>query len=189
MQINDRAIRDAVQGGTLGITPDPSDIQYQPASLDLRLGREFFQFSDGAEPIDPEAPFDDSWGERVTLPESTEFLLLYPGRFLLGTTVERVTMPTDWVARVEGRSSLGRIGLIVHATAGFIDPGFEGQITLEMFNLGHRPIKLRPGMRICQLSFSAMNAPALRPYGHPDLKSKYHGQAGVTPSRLHLDAR
>ena len=189
MQISDKTIRDAVSSGELGVTPGPTDIQYQPASLDLHLGREFFSFSNGHEPIDPDMPFDESWGEKIVLPDSTEFFLLEEGRFLLATTVETVRMPNDWVARVEGRSSLGRLGLIVHATAGFIDPGFTGQITLEMFNLGHRPIKLRPGMRICQLSFTKLDQPAVRPYGHPELKSKYNGQVGVTSSKLHLDVK
>jgi len=190
MHQNDTAIRAKHASGELVIDPPPEDIQFQPASLDLRLGNEFFVFHrplgrpEVIQPIDPEEGFPEKWGERIV---ADEFVLV--DDFILATTLETVRVPADWVARVEGRSSLGRLGLIVHATAGFVDPGFEGQITLEMFNLNPRPIRLRAGMRICQLAFETMSGPPARPYGHPELRSKYQGQRGVTPSRLHLEVR
>lgn len=190
--LNDGHIRRLYESGKLGIDPAPEDIQFQPASLDLRLGNEFFIFhrplgkAENVQAIDPDEPFSDSWGERVRLSDGQSFLL-FSGQFILATTVERVRIPHDTIARVEGRSSLGRLGLLIHATAGFVDPGFDGQITLEMANLNPRPIRLRPGMRICQLGFTYMTEVSDRPYGHPSLKSKYQGQMGVTPSRLHAD--
>lgn len=191
MPQNDIAIRSLYDSGALVVEPPPEDIQFQPASLDLRLGGEFFVFRrplgkpEVVEPIDPEEGFREEWGERVVAEE----FVIHQFQFILATTLERVRLPGAVAATVEGRSSLGRIGLIVHATAGFIDPGFDGQITLEMFNLNPRPIRLRAGMRICQLAFEAMSGVPARPYGHPELRSKYQGQRGVTPSRLHLEVR
>ena len=121
--------------------------------------------------------------ERVSVEEGKPFIL-HPGEFVLGTTLERLTLPDDIVARIEGKSSLGRLGLLIHATAGFVDPGWSnGQITLELSNVAPLPIRLWPGMKIAQLSFMRMDAPAERPYGHPELGSKYQGQKGPTPSR------
>jgi dCTP deaminase len=185
----DRTIRAAFDDGLLG-EMDLEDIQFQPASLDMTLGNEFFVFErplglvGQVSGIDPEKPFDESWGRRVTVGDQ---FAIGCGDFVLATTRERIRIPTTWIARVEGRSSLARVGLVVHATAGFIDPGFVGQITLEMTNLNPRPIILRPGMRICQLSFDELDQCPARPYGSPELRSKYNNQSGVTTSRLHLD--
>jgi dCTP deaminase len=168
------------------ISPVPEDHQYQPASVDLRLGDEFTTFvrplgspSQGR-PVVVGAPMDPEWSH---MKKSANFIMV-PGEFVLATTIEAVHIPRTHVARVEGRSSLGRLGLIIHATAGFIDPGFRGQITLEMMNLSPRPIQLELGMRICQISFDKLINPAKRPYGHPALRSRYQGQTGVTASRL-----
>ncbi|HEY0345591.1 MAG TPA: dCTP deaminase, partial [Solirubrobacteraceae bacterium] len=120
--------------------------------------------------------------ERVAVPAGESFVI-HPGEFVLGATEEHVTLPDDIVARIEGKSSLGRLGLIVHATAGFVDPGWKGTLTLEITNLTRVPIKLWAGKPIAQLSFMTLDAPALRPYGHPDLGSHYHGQIEATESR------
>ncbi len=168
------------------IAPEPEDHQYQPASVDLRLGDEFATYvrplgsPAQGRPIIAGAPLDPEW-TQVT--RSANFVMV-PGDFVLATTMETVCIPRTHAARVEGRSSLGRLGLIIHATAGFIDPGFRGQITLEMMNLSPRPIQLELGMRICQISFDKLINAAKRPYGHPGLRSRYQGQVGVTPSRL-----
>lgn len=169
----------------LVVDPVPEDVQFQPASLDLRLGPGFRVYKTplrgalGVMPLDPRTAHPMEWLEG----NDDASFIVEPGAFVLGTTVERVRIPRQIVARVEGKSSLGRLGLIVHATAGFIDPGFEGNITLEMYNLAPRPILLSAGMRICQLSFDKVEGTVERPYGHPALKSKYQGQTGVTPSR------
>lgn len=181
----------------LEVTPAPEDIQFQPASLDLRLGGQFKSFVKPnvlprlAEALDPTVQTPHEWLDTTTFehidPGTGAFYVLEPGVFTLATTIEVVKMPTNLVARVEGKSSLGRLGLIIHATAGFIDPGFRGNITLEMMNLAPRPIVLKIGMRICQLSFEQVDGRVERPYGHPDLKSKYQNQSGVTESRAHED--
>ena len=145
------------------ITPSPEDRAIQPASVDLTLGHEFIK-SDGT------VFSEEGW-------------VLHRGTFLLGTTVERVRIPDNIVGRVEGKSSLGRVGVLVHATAGFIDPGFEGCITLEFSNLSDRPFVLQAGMYICQISFSPLDKPALRPYGHRDLENSYQNQNGVKESK------
>jgi dCTP deaminase len=118
----------------------------------------------------------------VEIAEDGEFVI-HPGEFVLGRTDERVEVPDDIVCRIEGKSSIGRLGLVVHATAGFVDPGFVGTLTLEITNFNSVPIVLRPGLPICQLSFMTLDRPAERPYGHPDLGSHYHGQTEATESR------
>lgn len=162
-------------------------VQVQPASIDLRLGNDFRVYralhTPVIDPRDPDTLRDIT--EVVHVPNEEAFIL-HPGLFALGTTIERVAVPNFLVARVEGRSSLGRLAVVVHATAGFIDPGFEGQVTLELSNLGHVPVKLYPGMRICQLVFHEMRSPCSRPYG-PGRGSKYHGQEGPVESRLDQD--
>lgn len=172
----------------LEVTPTPEDVQFQPASLDLRLGSEFKFFqaptSDGL--LDPTTPYPQEWMQSVTIPTvpgAESFYVIEPNIFTLATTIERVKIPRTLVARVEGKSSIGRLGLLIHATAGFIDPGFVGNITLEMMNLSPRPISLKIGMRICQISFDHVDGRVERPYGHPALKSRYQGQVGVTESR------
>lgn len=159
----------------------------QPASIDLTLDDLFVSFRrmvlDGMHPIDLgdiNATAPHSIYEHTTAPDGFE---LGPQRFVLGSTVEVVSVPRDIVARVEGKSSLGRLGLLVHATAGFCDPGFSGRITLEFYNLNPRPIILRPGLRICQISFQQLTSPAAKPYGSEELGSKYQGQSSTTASR------
>lgn len=190
----------------LVVAPGPgilalAEEQFQPASLDLTLGTEFIWYPaplvaprrghvlSAMEDIerkqfiylDAEEP--ESFTTATDVGPGGQFLVT-PGMFVLATTAERVQMPTNLLARVEGRSSIGRKGLIIHATAGFIDPGFAGHITLEIANLNCRGIVLRAGMRICQLSFDRVEGRVDRPYGDPRLKSKYQGQVGVTRSRM-----
>lgn len=175
----------------LVVSPQPPDVQYQPASLELRLGGQFKNFitplnARHAHPIDATSPYPKEWVEThdiKTVEGAEAFFQLDPGVFTLGTTIERVELPTGLAARVEGKSSLARLGLMIHSTAGFVDPGFKGTITLEMVNQNPRPLILKVGMRICQLSFFAVEGRVERPYGHPDLKSKYNNQDGVTEGR------
>jgi dCTP deaminase len=154
----------------------------QPASVDLRLGNTFRVFHNHrTAAIDLAAP-PQNLTEQITISDDEPFVI-HPGEFCLGRTLEWVQLPDDVVARIEGKSSLGRLGLIVHATAGFVDPGWKGTLTLEVTNLTRVPIKLWAGKPIAQLSFMALDAPALRPYGHPELGSHYHGQVEATESR------
>ena len=165
------------------ITIDPWDPQLvQPASVDLRLGNSFRVFHNHrASAIDLREP-PANLTERVTIADGESFVI-HPGEFCLGATLEYIELPDDVVARIEGKSSLGRLGLIVHATAGFCDPGWKGTLTLELNNLTRVPIKLYPGLPIAQLSFMTLDAPAQRPYGHADLGSHYQGQVEATESR------
>lgn len=187
MIVSDGTLEEMLTSGHLGIAPLDLSTQLQPASVDVRLGTSFQWFGGitGDWAIDPTKD-NTRMARRVFVPVD-DYFLLRPGEFALGCTAERLRLPNDLVARVEGKSSLARLGLAVHATAGFIDPGFEGQITLELSNLSPYSIKLRPGMKIAQLSFQFMDAPAKRPYGHKDLNSKYQGQEGATPSAYHLN--
>ncbi|HEY6019044.1 MAG TPA: dCTP deaminase [Candidatus Paceibacterota bacterium] len=173
----DHQIRDKIEntGDVLVYPYDPSLIQ--PASLDMRLGSDFIKYGVSTEPIDPEAP-DESKLHRF----NANRFVIYPGDFVLGTTIERIGVSSGISARVEGKSTLGRLGLIIHSTAGFIDPGFKGNITLEMTNINTRPIVLRAGMKVCQISFYEMDEPSEVPYGHEKLGSHYQNQAGVTPA-------
>ena len=179
--LSDGTIRELIDSGHLRIEPwDPSMVQ--PASVDVRLGNSFRVFHNHKiQSIDLASPPRDLT-EHVEVDPDGEFVI-HPGEFVLGRTVEIVAIPDDIVCRIEGKSSLGRLGLIVHATAGFVDPGFEGTLTLEITNFNSVPIVLRPGLPIAQLSFMALDRPAERPYGHPDLGSHYHGQVEATESR------
>jgi dCTP deaminase len=179
--LSDGTIRRLVEEGRIRIEPwDPGMVQ--PASVDLRLGCSFRVFHNHrTSAIDLREP-PTNLTEHVTAQPGESFVI-HPGEFVLGVTEERVAIPDDVVARIEGKSSLGRLGLIVHATAGFVDPGFQGTLTLEITNLTRVPIKLYPGLAIAQLSFMALDAPALLPYGHPELGSHYHGQVEATESR------
>lgn len=182
MILSDGTIRRMLREGKILLDPcDPTLIQ--PASVDVRLGSSFLAFRrHTASDIDPWKVKDDLM-EPADVAEGQPFIL-HPGEFVLGTTLERLTLPHDIVARIEGKSSLGRLGLLIHATAGFVDPGWtNGQITLELSNVAPLPIRLWPGMKIAQLSFIQMDASAERPYGHPDLGSKYQGQSGPVASR------
>lgn len=179
--LSDGTILRCVQDGRIKIDPwDPAMVQ--PASVDLRLGDSFRVFHNHrATAIDLRDP-PSNLTEEVIVPGGEAFVI-HPGEFCLGRTLEWVQIPTDIVARIEGKSSLGRLGLIVHATAGFCDPGFEGTLTLELNNLTRVPIRLYPGLPIAQLSFMTLDQPAQRPYGSPGLGSHYQGQMAATESR------
>lgn len=185
MILSDRSIREELAAGRLRIEPyDPALVQ--PSSVDLRLGRRFLVFRNTRKPfIDVRQQVDDAMDLLEV--EEGEPVIVHPKEFILGSTIETVSVPDHLVARLDGRSSLGRLGIVIHSTAGFIDPGFSGQITLEISNLSNLPIALYPGMRIAQVSFQQMTTPAQIPYGHRVLGSKYQGQDAPTPSRLHLD--
>jgi len=179
--LSDGTIIRLVEEGRLRIDPwDPGLVQ--PASVDLRLGDSFRVFHNHrASAIDLRHP-PENLTEEVVVPAGDSFVI-HPGEFCLGRTLEWVELPDDVVARIEGKSSLGRLGLIVHATAGFCDPGWKGTLTLELNNLTRIPIILHPGLEIAQLSFMMLDQPALRPYGSPDLGSHYQGQRAATASR------
>src|SRR6476646_11213717 len=170
----DGTIRELVDAGRITIDPwDPSMVQ--PASVDVRLGNSFRVFHNHKiQSIDLADPPRDLT-EHVEVGDDGEFVI-HPSEFVLGRTAEHVEIPDDIVCRIEGKSSIGRLGLVVHATAGFVDPGFKGTLTLEITNFNSVPIVLRPHLPICQLSFMALDRPAERPYGHPELGSHYHGQ-------------
>jgi dCTP deaminase len=179
--LSDGTIRELVEAGRIGIDPwDPALVQ--PASVDLRLGDSFRVFHNHrASAIDLRDP-PTGLTEEVVI-EGDESFVIHPGEFCLGRTLEWVELPDDIVARIEGKSSIGRLGLIVHATAGFCDPGWRGTLTLELNNLTRVPIKLYPGLLIAQLSFMGLDRPAQRPYGSPELGSHYQGQRAATESR------
>jgi len=179
--LSDGTILALVGAGRIVIEPwDPELVQ--PASVDLRLGDTFRVFHNHrASAIDLREP-PTNLTEEVKVGAGEQFVI-HPGEFCLGATAEWVELPDDVVARIEGKSSLGRLGLIVHATAGFCDPGWKGTLTLELNNLTRIPIKLTPGLLIAQLSFMALDAPARRPYGHSELGSHYQGQVAATESR------
>jgi len=179
--LSDRSIREALASGRLGVEPY-DERSLQPSSIDLRLDRLFRVFRNHTAPvIDVKLDLEDLT-ELITVADEGVFLL-HPGEFVLGATLERVSIPDDLVARLEGKSSLARLGLLIHSTAGFIDPGFNGHITLELSNVATLPITLYPRMKIGQISFVAMTTPAEHPYGSGTLGSKYQGQRGPTPSR------
>lgn len=181
MVLSDRTIIEHMAAGRIVVDPcDPADIQ--PSSIDLHLGPWFQVFRNSRYPyIDPTV---EQRGLMDLVEASAgEPFVLHPGEFVLGATVERVALPTDIVARLEGKSSLGRLGLLIHSTAGYIDPGWDGTLTLELSNVANLPIVLTPGMAIGQISFMRMTTPVDRPYGSPGLGSKYQGQVEPTPSR------
>lgn len=179
--LSDATIRELHATGAIEITPW-DDAMVQPASYDVRLGHSFRVFHNHrVTSIDLKDP-PGNLTEQVVIGDDEPFAI-HPGEFVLGRTLETVTIADDLVARIEGKSSLGRLGLIVHATAGFVDPGFSGSLTLEITNLTRVPIILWPNLPIAQLSFMQMDRPAERPYGHPELGSHYHGQLDATESR------
>jgi dCTP deaminase len=180
--LSDGTIRRLVDEGRIVVKPwDPALVQ--PASVDLRLGDSFRVFHNHrAAVIDLRDGPPGNLTEEVVATAEDGFVI-HPGEFCLGRTAEWVELPEDVVARIEGKSSLGRLGLIVHATAGFIDPGWKGTLTLELNNLTRVPIKLYPGLLIAQLSFMALDRPAEKPYGSPELGSHYQGQVAATESR------
>jgi dCTP deaminase len=179
--LSDRTIRRLVDEGRIGIDPYAPELM-QPSSLDVRVDRYFRVFRNSRYPfIDVKAKQEDLT-EIVEVVDEEAFIL-HPGEFVLGSTLERVTLPDDLVARLEGKSSLGRLGLLIHSTAGFIDPGWDGHVTLELSNVANLPITIYPEMKIGQLSFVQLSEPAEKPYGSAGIGSKYQGQRGPTPSR------
>jgi dCTP deaminase len=179
--LSDRDILAEINAGRIVVDPY-DEAMIQPSSIDFRLDRYFRVFENHRYPhIDPAV--DQSDLTRVVEPDGDEPFILHPGEFVLGSTHEVVTLPDDVAARVEGKSSLGRLGLLTHATAGFVDPGFSGHVTLELANVATLPIKLYPGMKIGQLCFFRLSSPAEHPYGSEKYGSRYQGQRGPTPSR------
>jgi dCTP deaminase len=185
MLLSDRDIRAEVERGRIGLEPYSAEM-VQPSSIDVRLDRYFRVFENHRYPhIDPAE--EQAELTRAVQPEVGEPFILHPGEFALGSVYEVVTLPDDIAARVEGKSSLGRLGLLTHATAGFIDPGFSGHVTLELSNVATLPIKLWPGMKIGQFCFFRLTSPAEHPYGSEKYGSRYQGQRGPTPSRGYLN--
>ncbi len=185
MVLSDRTIREEIAAGRLVIDPF-EDRFVQPASVDLRLGREFRVFRNYRLPyIDVKKEMPELT-ELEVIDEGTPFIL-HPGEFVLAVTLERVEIPDDIVGRLDGKSSLGRLGLIVHSTAGFVDPGFKGRLTLELTNVANLPITLYYAMSVSQISFSRLSTPADRPYGSAASGSKYQGQSGPEPSRYYMN--
>jgi dCTP deaminase len=181
MLLSDRDIRAEIDSGRIVIKPfDPGMLQ--PSSVDVRIDNQFRVFHNYRyHVIDVRQRMDDLT-DLVTVPEG-EALILHAGEFILGSTLEWVSLPNDIAGRLEGKSSLGRLGLVTHSTAGFVDPCFEGHLTLELSNLANLPITIYPGMKIGQIAFFRLTSPAERGYGSEELRSKYQGQGGPTPSR------
>lgn len=186
--LSDKTIKECLEEGKIVIDPLKDEQQIQPSSVDMRLGDEFKVFKVIRKPyIDPKDEEDIAeYMESSTVPEGEAFII-HPNEFALATTQEYVKVPDDLVARVEGRSSMGRLGVTMHVTAGYVDPGFEGRITLEISNIGAMPVALYPGQRVCQLVFETMTTPAELPYGHPKRNSKYMKQLKPESSRVKLD--
>ena len=187
MILSDRTLREQLDAGRIVIDPLDETL-IQPSSIDVRISNLFRVFRNHTRGvIDVKQDLTDLT-ELIEMPTSldgndTAAFMLHPGEFVLGSTLERVGVPGDLVGRVEGKSSLGRRGLMIHSTAGFIDAGFDGHITLELANVASLPITLYPGMKIGQISFMEMTSPADKPYGQGATGSKYQGQRGPTPSR------
>ena len=181
MVLSDATISRLLAEGRVEIDPY-DDALLQPSSVDVRVDRFFRVFHNNR------YPFIDVKVEQAELTELVEVeeeqpFVLHPGEFVLGSTLERIRLPDDLVARLEGKSSLGRLGLLIHSTAGFIDPGWDGHVTLELSNVANLPITIYPGMKIGQISFMQLSEPTSTPYGSTSLGSKYQGQRGPTPSR------
>jgi dCTP deaminase len=179
--LSDRTIRRLIDEGQIVIEPYDESL-VQPSSVDVRVDRYFRVFHNARYPfIDVKEPQEDLT-ELVEVDGETPFIL-HPGEFVLGSTLERIRLPDDLRAQLDGKSSLGRLGLLIHSTAGFIDPGWDGHVTLELSNVANLPITIYHGMKIGQLSFVQLTEPAETPYGSGELGSKYQGQKGPTPSR------
>lgn len=190
MILSDRSIREALASGRIEIDPLRDD-DVQPSSVDLTVDRYFRVFRNHTRGvIDVKEDLADLT-ELVEIPldDPDARFILHPGEFVLGSTAERIRLSHDLVGRLEGKSSLGRLGLLIHSTAGFIDPGWDGHVTLELSNIATLPITIYPGMRIGQISFLQMTTEADVPYGTASIGSKYQGQRGPTPSRYHENFR
>lgn len=185
MVLSDRDIRAEIAAGRIVIDPFIPEAM-QPSSVDLHLDRRFRVFRNSR------YPFIDVRADQPELTELVEIggddpFILHPGEFVLGSTFERVGLPNDLVARLEGKSSLGRLGLLIHSTAGYVDPGWDGNLTLELSNVANLPITLYDGMKIGQISFQRLSSPAEVPYGDASIGSKYRGQRDPTASLYHRD--
>ena len=185
MVLSDRSIRQEIDADRIVIEPFDERL-VQPSSVDVRVDRRFRVFRNSLYPyIDVRQPMEELT-EPVSIDDESPFIL-HPGEFVLGQTLEKVSLPNDLVARLEGKSSLGRLGLLIHSTAGFVDPGFSGNITLELSNVANLPITIYYGMPIGQISFMRMDQPVEHPYGSGEKSSKYQGQDEPTPSRFYLN--
>ena len=185
MVLSDRTIRELVRAGRIVIDPlDQVDIQ--PASVDVHLDRQVMVFRNSRRPYIDVRQDTSDLTDLVEIDDERPFIL-HPGEFVLGSTREHISLPDDLVARLEGKSSLGRIGLLIHSTAGYVDPGWQGHLTLELSNVANLPITLYYNMKIGQISFLQLSTPVENPYGSPALGSKYQGQAQPTASRVHRE--
>lgn len=187
--LSDKDIKKHIQSGKIVIDPlKEPERQIQPSSVDLRIGNEFKGFKIIRKPcIDPMDESDiESYMESFYIDDGEPFII-HPGEFALATTYETIQLPDNLVARVEGRSSMGRLGITMHVTAGYIDPGFRGKITLEISNIGKMPVALYTGQRVCQIVFETMTTSADRPYGHPERDSKYMNQERPVTSKIKHD--
>ncbi len=187
--LSDKDIKEHIKLGKIVIKPlKEPEKQIQPSSVDLRIGNEFKSFKIIRKPcIDPMDKSDiEGYMESFYIEEGQPFII-HPGEFALATTYETIELPNNLVARVEGRSSMGRLGITMHVTAGYIDPGFCGKITLEISNIGKMPVALYTGQRVCQIVFETMTSPAERPYGHPERDSKYMNQSRPVTSKIKHD--
>src|ERR671923_299740 len=183
MVLSDRTIKEEIAAGRLVFDPYEEAL-VQPSSVDMRVDRSFRVFNNSRYPfIDVREPMENLT-ELVTV-EDEEPFVLHPGEFVLGQTLERVRLPDDIVARLEGKSSLGRLGLLIHSTAGFVDPSWDGNLTLELSNVANLPITIYHGMPIGQISFMRMDSAVERPYGSGEAGSEYQGQGEATPSRFY----
>jgi dCTP deaminase len=183
MVLSDRTIKAEIEAGRIVVDPF-DEAMVQPSSVDVRVDRRFRVFRNARYPyIDVRQPMEELT-EALEITDDEPFIL-HPGEFVLGQTLERVRLPDDVVARLEGKSSLGRLGLLIHSTAGFVDPGFEGNLTLELSNVANLPVTIYYAMPIGQISFVRVDAPVERPYGADETGSKYQGQAEPTPSRYY----
>jgi dCTP deaminase len=185
--LSDGDIRAEIAAGRVALDPYDETL-LQPSSVDLRLDRHFRTFNNHAYThIDPALQQDDL--TRMVEPAPDEAFVLHPGEFVLGSTYEVITLPDDVAGRLEGKSSLGRLGLLTHSTAGFIDPGFSGHVTLELSNVANLPIRLWPGMKVGQLCLFRLSSPSEHPYGSSIYGSRYQDQRGPTPSRSYVNFR
>ncbi len=185
MLLSDRDIRKELKDGRVGVEPF-DEAMIQPSSVDVRLDKFFRVFENHKySVIDPSIEQPEL--TREVIADDGEHFILHPGEFVLASTYEVITLPDDIAGRLEGKSSLGRLGLLTHSTAGFIDPGFSGHITLELSNVANLPVKLFPGMKIGQLCLIKLSSPAEHPYGSAIYASRYQGQRGPTPSRSFMN--
>ena len=185
MLMSDRDIRAEIEAGRIGLDPLEMSL-LQPSSMDVRLDR-FFRLFDNHKYAYIDPAEDQTDLTRLIEVNSDEAFVLHPGEFVLGSTYEFVTLPDNIAARLEGKSSLGRLGLLTHSTAGFVDPGFKGHVTLELANVSSLPIKLWPGMKVGQLCFFMLSSPSETPYGSAKYNSRYQGQRGPPASRSFIN--